>query len=142
MTLVHLIFIAGVLHFGLLIASGLTPGVLKWKTELQSVSALSRHVIWVHGAFIVLVIVGFGLLSLFDASHLADGTPLARSVSGFIAAFWLARLMIQLFLFDAKPYLTNWVLRLGYHGLTVLFTYFFLVYGWAALFPFWKLEIP
>jgi hypothetical protein len=24
----------------------------------------------------------------------------------------------------------------------VLFTYFFLVYGWAALFPFWKLEIP
>ena len=133
MTLVNLIMIAGALHFGLLTASLLTPGVLQWRTELLSVSPLSRHVIWVHGAFIVLVIVGFGLISLLNAPALAGGSALARSVCGFMAVFWLARLMIQLFLFDARPYLTNRLLKLGYRGLTVLFIFFSAVYGCAAL---------
>ena len=42
------------------------------------------------------------------------------------------RLVIQFFLFDAKPYLRNWVLKLGYHGLTLVFTWQTVVYGWVA----------
>ena len=53
----------------------------------------------------------------------------------FIAIFWLARLGIQLALFDAKPLLTSIVLKVGYHGLTAVFTYFAIVYGMAALAP-------
>lgn len=67
MSLMHLIQIAGALHLGLLIASALTPNVLKWRTELQHLSALSRHVIWVHGAFIMIVILGFGAISVLNA---------------------------------------------------------------------------
>jgi hypothetical protein len=128
-----LILVGGVLHLGILIASGLAPNVLQWRTELAKLTPLSRHVIWVHGAFITLTIIAFGLVSLFQSGALTAGTPLARCICGFIAAFWLIRLGIQFFLFDARPYLTRLYLKLGYHGLTVCFTYFVCVYGWAAI---------
>ncbi|HQR42052.1 MAG TPA: hypothetical protein PLX97_05195, partial [Gemmatales bacterium] len=62
-------------------------------------------------------------------------SPLARAVSLFIAVFWLARLAVQLFLFDIRPYVTHPLLRLGYHGLTALFTLLTLAYGFVALGP-------
>lgn len=130
-----LITIGGVLHLGILIASALVPNTLDWRNELAKLRPLSRQLVWVHGVFIVLVIVAFGVLSLALAGSLADGTPLARGVCAFVATFWLARLGVQFFVFDAKPMLTNPLLRIGYHGLTVTFTVLVLVYGWAAIAP-------
>ena len=128
-----LLLLGGVCHFGILTASALVPYILAWRDELRKLCPLTRHLVWTHGVFIVLVIVAFGLISVFGAADLAAGTRLARLVCGFIAAFWLARLGIQLFLFDARPFLTSPWLKLGYHGLTAVFTYLGLVYGWAAI---------
>ena len=134
-TLTNLLLLGGVCHFGILTASALVPRVLDWKAELRALSPMSRHLVWTHGAFIVLTIVAFGVISVTGAADLASGSKLARLVCAFIAAFWLARLGIQLFLFDARPFLTRTFLKLGYHGLTVVFTYLGLVYAWAALAP-------
>jgi hypothetical protein len=131
----HLIFLGGVCHFGILMASALVPRVLDWRTELQRLSPLSRHLVWTHGVFIVLVIIGFGTMSVLHARELAGGAALARTACGFIAVFWLARLFIQFFVFDARAYLKGPLLKLGYHGLTVVFSYLGLVYAWAALAP-------
>jgi alginate O-acetyltransferase complex protein AlgI len=135
LSLADAIRIAGLLHFGILIASALVPRVLDWRRELDKLAPLTRHMVWVHGAFIVLTIVGFGVISLIGARELASGSTLARLVCGFIAVFWLLRLMIQFFLFDAKPYLTTAVLKLGYHGLTVVFSILVLTYAFAAIAP-------
>ena len=126
------LMIAGLLHFGILIASALVPRVLDWRTELARLSALSRHLIWVHGAFIVLVIIGFGAVTLVAREDLAGGSLAGRAFCAFVAIFWLARLCVQLFLFDARPYLTRTFYKIGYHGLTVVFTYLAIVYGAAA----------
>ena len=134
-TLANLLLLGGVCHFGILTASALVPRVLDWKAELKHLSPLSRHLVWTHGAFIVLTIVAFGVISVANASHLADGSAVSRWFCGFVAAFWLARLGIQLFLFDARPFLTGVFLKLGYHGLTVAFTVLVLAYGWAAVAP-------
>ena len=50
-----------------------------------------------------------------------------------IGLFWLCRLGIQLLLFDARPFLTSALLKLGYHGLTVAFTFLSAVYLYMAL---------
>jgi hypothetical protein len=131
-TLAILILIAGFLHFGILIASALVPRVLDWRGELTRVGPLTRQLVWTHGLFIVLVIIGFGVLSIVNASDLAAGGGLARSVCAFIAIFWGARLALQYTWFDARAYLTTPVLKIGYHGLTVLFAYFTGVFGYAA----------
>jgi len=128
-----LVLIGGVLHFGVLIASALVPQVLDWRKELASLSTLTRQLVWVHGAFIVMVIVGFGVISLTVSAELASGSPLARWVCGFIAVFWATRLALQFVLFDPTPHMGSAVLKWGYHGLTVLFLYFAAVYGWAAV---------
>ena len=135
LSLTTLVALGGVCHLGILIASALVPRVLDWKGELTRLHPLTRHLVWTHGAFIVLTILAFGVISLVAPADLASGTRLARLFCGFVAAFWLSRLAIQLFLFDARPFLTNGLLKLGYHGLTAVFTFLGLVYGWAALAP-------
>lgn len=130
-----LILLAGVAHLGILLASALVPRVLDWRRELAGLHPLSRQLVWVHGAFIVLVIVGFGVLSIANASALAAGTPLARWFCGFVALFWAARLAVQFAVFDASDHLTTPLLRVGYHGLTAVFAALAGVYGWAAAAP-------
>jgi hypothetical protein len=131
-----LIRLGGLLHISLLVAGALLPFVLDWRSDLKKLDRLSQQVVWTHGVFIVLVVVGFAAASLFLPDALVAGTPLARSLCGFIALFWLSRLVVQLFCFDAEPHLTHWFLRLGYRGLTGVFTYLAIVYAVAAAAPF------
>ncbi|MHC4107845.1 MAG: hypothetical protein ACYSTY_07160 [Planctomycetota bacterium] len=129
------IWLAGLLHFGVLIASALVPQVLDWKRELARLSTMTRQLVWVHGSFIVLVIVAFGTLSLLHPADLASGAPLSRTICGCIAVFWAARLSLQFLLFDPTPLLKKAALKVGYHGPTVVFAYFSAVYGWASIAP-------
>jgi hypothetical protein len=128
-----LLFIGGLLHFVILIASALTPRLLDWRTNLATLHPFLRRLFWVYGGFIVLVIISFGALTLFKADELSSATPLARAVCAMIAIFWLARLAVQFFVFDARPFLTTAFRRVGYHGLTFLFSALVFIYGCAAL---------
>jgi len=128
-----LLLIGGALHFVILIASALTPRVLDWRTNLSLLNPFLRRLFWFYGCFIVLVIVSFGTVTLFHADTLASGAPLARAVCAMIGAFWLARLAVQFFVFDARPILTTNFLRIGYHGLTLLFAALVFIYGSVAL---------
>lgn len=129
------LFIGGLLHLVVLIASAFTPRVLDWRTSLATLHPFLRRLFWVYGCFIVLVIISFGVVTLMHANELASGAALPRSVCGMIAIFWLARLGVQFFVFDARPFLTTTLLRVGYHGLTLLFAALVFIYGCAALNP-------
>jgi hypothetical protein len=133
-TLHMLLVIAGLCHFGLLLASFSVPRVLRWDEELTRVSSLTRQLVLVHGAFIVLTIIGFGVITLAAANDLLAGTALALAVNGFIGLFWLTRLLVQAFYFDAGPWLTTLFLKVGYRLLSLLFVYFTAVYLMAAWF--------
>jgi hypothetical protein len=128
-----LLKIGGCLHFGILSASVLIPRALDWRKNLASLHPFLRSLFWVYGCFIILVIISFGSLTLRFSGELAAGTPLGRGLSLFICAFWLARLAVQIFVFDARPFITNWFCKCGYNGLTCAFVYFVAVYGLAAL---------
>jgi hypothetical protein len=128
-----LLILGGLLHFVILIASALTPRVLDWRANLAALHPFLRRLFWVYGCFIVLVIISFGVLTIGYADELAAGAAFARSVCAIIAIFWLARLVVQFFVFDATPFLTTTFLRLGYHGLTFLFIALVFIYGSVAL---------
>ena len=132
-TLARLIFAAGIGQFGILVASALVPMRLQWGTELQALSRLHRQMYWVYGGYIVLSIIAFATISIFNAKELAEGSGLARGFCLYVAVFWGIRLALQAVL-DVKEHLTAWWLKLGYHGLSALFLGLTVVYGWAALF--------
>lgn len=124
--------LAGLLHFGVLTASACVPSGLNWRENLASLHPFLRRLFWVYGVFIVLTIIGFGTLTLLHSAAMASGEPTAKSLCAFIGVFWFARLAVQLFVFDARPFLTNWFYKIGYRALTVVFIYFVAVYGYAV----------
>ena len=131
--LATLLFIAGLLHLAITSAGFMSVLVLDWRRTLLPLCALTRHIIWTHATFVLMTIIAFGTVSLTMPASLASGAPLGRAICGFIAIFWAIRLFIQFFLFDARPHLANFGLKLGFHGLTVVFSYFVVCYAWAAL---------
>lgn len=134
-TLHHVLLLAGVIQFAILVASALVPKVLDWKSALAPLPPFLRTLFWVYGVFIVLTIVSFGALTLLHADAMARGEPVARSVAAVIAIFWGARLAVQFFVFDARPILTKPWMRLGYHALTVAFVFLTTTFAWTAFHP-------
>lgn len=128
-----LLLLGGALHFVILIASALTPRLLDWRRNLAALHPFLRRLFWVYGTFIVLTILSFGTLTLARIDELSSAGPLARAVCAMIAIFWLARLAVQFFVFDARPFLTSGFRRVGYHGLTFLVSALVFIYGAAAL---------
>ena len=128
-----LLQIAAALQLWILIASALVPRVLNWRKNLASLHPFLRQHFWVCGAFIVLTIVAFATLTLLHADSMAHREPVARSLCTFVAVFWGARLFVQLSIFNAGPFLSNWFYKLGYHALTIAFAFLVFVYGKAAL---------
>ena len=134
-TLENLIRVGGVCHFGILTASATLPFVLNWRKSLGALPKIERQLVLAWASFIVLVIIGFGAVSLVHADELAKGSALARAICGFIAFFWSFRLVWQFFVYEVRDVIeanTRW-LWVGYHGLTVVFLYFAVVYAMAAL---------
>jgi len=130
--LTRLMFIAGVGQFGVLIASALVPFRLNWRDELRGLSKLHRQMYWVYGGYVVLSIVAFAALSIFNSRELASGSGLARGFCAYVAVFWGIRVALQA-VFDVKAHLTAWWLKAGYFALTLMFAAFTIVYAWAAL---------
>jgi hypothetical protein len=130
--LTRLIFVAGVGQLGVLMASALVPFRLNWRDELRGLSRLHRQMYWVYGGYVVLSIVAFAALSIFNSRELASGSGLARGFCAYVAVFWGIRVGLQA-VFDVKDHLTAWWLKVGYFVLTVMFTAFTIVYAWAAL---------
>lgn len=128
-----LLKLAAVVQLLILIASALTPRVLDWRKNLAILHPFLRKLFWVYGVFIVLVIIAFATLTLRHADQMAAREPVARSLCLFITVFWGARLFVQLAIFDSRPFLRNWIYRVGYHALTFTFAFLVLVYGKAAL---------
>jgi hypothetical protein len=127
--------LAGMLQLSILIASAFVPRIFDWRHNLAGLNAFLRQLFWVYGTFIVLVIIGFAVLTLFHAGSIAAGEPVARSLGAFIAIFWLTRLVVQFAVFDPRPFLKTWFYKAGYHALTAIFALLVLIYGWAAIFP-------
>ena len=126
------IFYAGFAQLCVLVASSLVPVRLEWKNTLAPLPQLVRQLFWVYGGYVVLSIISLGTICIVNAEELASGSRLARSFCAFAAIFWGVRLSLQPFL-AAKPFLTTWWLRGGYHLLTVLFVGFTSDLGWAAV---------
>jgi hypothetical protein len=123
---------AALTHLGLIAAGALMPRATGLWKECARLPAFPRTLFRVYYAFIGLCLVSFGLGSWVFAGELASGTPFARALCGFLAAFWTIRLIAALLL-DVKPYLVNRWWRLGYALTNVVFTTLPFIYAWGAV---------
>ncbi len=122
------IFAAGCGQLSVLVASSLVPIRLEWRQRLADMPPLLRQLFWVYGGYTVLSITALGVICVLNSAELASGTMLARSYCAYGLLFWGIRLSLQPFL-EAKPFLTTWWLRGGYHLLTFLFAGFVAIFA-------------
>lgn len=123
-----LIYIAGLAQIVLAAGSLAIPGILNWSMELKKVQTLIKQTFWTYAAYILVINLFFGFLSIFAANELSNGSVLARALSGFIAIYWISRLLIQFLYFDRKSFPAGIWNQIGEIILVALFIFLSLVY--------------
>lgn len=100
--MVKAIWGAGLVHVGIIVANIPLPGRLRVRERLAEVPRFVRQIFYVHWIYIVIVLGMFASLCFGFARELAGATSLGRFLSGFMAAFWLLRIVLQVFYYDPE----------------------------------------
>ncbi|TDE12789.1 hypothetical protein [Dyadobacter psychrotolerans] len=125
------LFVAGISQVILVIGSLAIPKVLNWESELKNVQTLIRQMFWTYAAYILVINLCFGLLSVFAFTELTDKSLLAKVVTGFIAVYWISRVLIQFLYFDRKSFPSGILNRIAEVLLVTLFVALSAVYSWS-----------
>ena len=90
-----LLWLAGIGHFMVLVASFQVPARLRWKEDLAKLLPVNRKLMWTYGVFIVLTIISLGTLTLTLHAELLRGDRAALGLATFIGVFWMTRIVID-----------------------------------------------
>jgi hypothetical protein len=99
----HLSFfiqLAGGLQLMTAVANFFLPRILRYRENLAKVSPIIREIFTIHALYIVLVLVGFGLICLLFPQELCGASPLGKFLCVFLAIFWGLRVPIQFLSYD------------------------------------------
>ena len=127
-----LVFTAGVGQIAVALASLAIPRILGWNDDTAKLRPLTRQIFWTYAGYIFATNIAFGLISTLAPAHLLDGSPLSAAVTGFIALYWGARVVIQFVYYDRSIARTRRFYQVAEFVAVALFLYFTLVYGYAA----------
>jgi hypothetical protein len=132
-TLLLLLKLGGAGHLILAGGSLFIPGMLDWKNKLADADSLIRKMFWTYAAYILVLHIFFGLISLFACHELLNGSVLAFSVTLFIALYWFGRLILQFTVFSKIPRPKGLIYWWAEAGLIIAFLAFTLIYGLVAI---------
>lgn len=125
-TIVPAIWFAGLLQLLVASANFFAPRKLQYRENLAQASQTVRDIFAIHCVYIILILVSFALLCFTFAHELAGGSPLGRSLSGFLACFWGLRIAMQLFHYNReikrKHPIYNAIFLATFICLTIIFT--------------------
>ncbi|HEV1994148.1 MAG TPA: hypothetical protein VGR03_07450 [Candidatus Acidoferrum sp.] len=128
-TVLFFLWIAGAVQLVICAANFLLPRKLNYRENLSRVSPIVRQVFLVHSAYIVGVVALFAALTFSFAAELASGHGLGRFLAAAIALFWLCRVPVQMFYYDAELRRSNRAGDIVYSAAAVFLA---ATYGWAA----------
>lgn len=114
--MVRAIWAAGAAHVGIIAANVPLPGRLRVREKLAGVPVFIRQIFYVHWIYIVIVLGLFAGLCFGFAPELAGASSLGRFLSGFMAGFWLLRIVLQVAYYDREVRRENRVLDAFYVG--------------------------
>jgi|GEM_PF-2539101 len=117
-TTLHILQGAGIILFCIAIANVFAPRKMNWIENLKHVDSVFKQVFITHCVFLVMCVVAMAIACVFFPQHLLDGV-LGRSILGFMGFFWSARLMVQLFYYEAN-------IKRAFPGFHLLFSASFL----------------
>jgi hypothetical protein len=130
--MIRAIWGAGFVHVGIIAANIPLPGRLRVRERLAGAPRFVRQIFYVHWVYIVIVLGLFAALCFGFAPDLAGASGMGRFLSGFMAGFWLLRIVLQIFYYDGEVRRENQVLDRLYVGALIVLV---VIFGMAALRP-------
>lgn len=127
--LVPWIQVAGVMHLAVLAANFALPRRLAVRENVARMSPIIGQVFLVHWLYILIVLLLFAVLCLAFPGELAGESALGRFLSGFMAGFWLLRIVLQVLYYDRATRRANVGLDAAY---LAAIGYFAVIFGLAA----------
>ena len=115
------LWLAGLGHFVILIASSQVPYRLKWKQDLLQLMPFNRKLLWVQSGFTLITIIAFGTLTLALHPELLRGDRAALGLTAFIGIYWTARILVDAFYFSHEDWPQGRLFVVGHALLTALF---------------------
>jgi hypothetical protein len=127
------IWLAGAVHVGIVLANVPLLGRLRVGERLAGVPRFLRQIVYVHWAYILIVVGLFAALCFRFAAELAGASGLGRFLSGFMAGFWLLRIVLQVFYYDRELRRENRGLDLLYVGSLIALVWIFGMAAWKPV---------
>jgi hypothetical protein len=128
-TLTILLIGSGIGHIASSLGSIAVPTLLDWKKHIDAVPTLMRQVFWVYSAYIKMIGIAFGIVSILGRDELLASSFLAKSINLFIVIYWTGRLAVGFIYYDRST-LTG-IAKLSDRTLNVLIVFFIVVHGMA-----------
>ena len=100
-TLVVALWIAGLVQLAIVVGNFVIPKKLKYGENLAHVAPIIRQIFLVHSGYIVGIVLFFAAVSFGFPKELAIGRGLGRFLAASMAVFWICRIPLQLFYYDA-----------------------------------------
>ncbi|HLW99243.1 MAG TPA: hypothetical protein VKR82_11395 [Candidatus Acidoferrales bacterium] len=129
-----LLWFAAIVQLGMVLANFYLPSKLRYRENLSRVAPMIREIFVVHAAYVVGIVFLFAVLTLRFARDLASGHGLGQFLAASISLFWLCRVPLQLFYYDAAIRRAN---RAGDVAMIAALLFLATAYGAAALAPTW-----
>jgi hypothetical protein len=115
------LWVVGLGHFIILIASFQVPFRLDWVRDLAQLKPFNRKLLWAQGSFTVPTIIAFGTFTLALHQEMLRGDRAAMWIAGFIALYWTARIFVDAFYFSNEDWPAGRFFKVGHFLLTPLF---------------------
>jgi uncharacterized membrane-anchored protein len=128
----RLLWLAAAVQIVMAASNIFLPELLRYQENLSRVSPIIRQMFLTHVIYLVGIVLLFAAITAVFSSELASGRGLGRFLSAAIACFWLFRVPVQLFYYDANLRKTN---RLGDFAYSAAAAFLSMAYGAAALAP-------
>ena len=95
----YAIQLAGIILLCITLANFFAPKKMRWTVNLEKTEPVFRQVFIIHCVFLLACVVAMALICLLKPYWLLiDG--LGQAVTGFIALFWGARVLVQFFYYE------------------------------------------
>jgi Membrane bound O-acyl transferase family len=127
------LWLAAAGHFSTLIAGLQVPFRLHWQEELSRLSSFNRKILLYCAAFVGLMIIAFGCLTLALHDQFLMGDKCAVFLALLIALFWIARLVVDWFYFHHSDWPKGPEFVIGHACLNTLFLFLASVYSSVVL---------
>jgi hypothetical protein len=107
--------------------------VFDWYNDIRKLKPLNRAIAKTYGYYIQGLNFSFGFISILLAGHLKNGTALAASLTGIIAAYWTGKLITQFAYYPMYQIPKKIIFKAGEVLMNGLFLLFAGVYCWLFI---------